>query len=456
MSERLVVVGGDAAGMAAAATAKRRAGDDLDVVVVERTGWVSYSACGIPYWVAGDVDGPDGLVARWPDQHRANGIDVRLHTEAVAVDMAAREVVVRTTGSDATERLGFDQLVLATGAEPRRPGVPGADADGVHGLQTLDDGCRLLATLAGLPSDRVSRAVVVGAGYIGIEMAEACVRRGLQVTVVDQAPAPMGTLDPDLGAHIEEAMTSMGMEVVMNAGVTAFETDAAGRVRAVLAAGRTFPADVVVLGLGVYPRSALAGDAGLPLGESGGIRVEPSGAVPGLDGVWAAGDVVEVWDRVAKQHRHMPLGTHANKLGRIVGRNLTGADEVFPGVVTTAITKVCDLEVARTGMSQQQADRAGLGAVSSTIETTTIAGYLPESQPMTVRLTAERTGGRLLGAQIVGRRGSAIRIDILATALWAEMTVHDVIDLDLAYAPPFSSAWDPVQVAARALQTRLA
>ncbi len=452
MVERLVVVGGDAAGMSAAATARRRADDSLDVVVVERTDWTSYSACGIPYWVAGDVDGPAGLVVRSPEQHRERGLDVRTGVEALAVDVSARTVTVRARDGDAESSIGFDQLVLATGAEPIRPDVPGADASGVHGVQTLDDGCRLLDSLG---KRDVRRAVVVGAGYIGVEMAEACLRRGLDTTIVDLADEPLTTIDPDLGAHVRTAMEDLGIDVVTGAEVSGCETDRSGRVTAVVAGDVTYPADVVVLGIGVRPRSRLAADAGLPLGDHRGMRVEPSMRVPGQEGVWAAGDCVEVWDRVAGEHRHVPLGTHANKQGRVVGLNVTGGEATFPGVVGTAVTKVCDLEVGCTGLTDRRARSLGRDVASATVETTTKAGYFPGAQPMTVRLTAERVGGRLLGAQIVGREGSAIRIDTCATALWAGMTVQDLVDLDLAYAPPFSAVWDPVQVAARALLPKL-
>ena len=442
-----MVIGGDAAGMSAASTAKRRAGDDLEVIVLERTAWTSYSACGIPYWVAGDVAGPEGLVARSPEQHRERGLDVRVGAEVTDIDTVDRTVTVRSVDDGSERALGFDQLLVATGAEPMRPDVPGSDAPGVHGVQTLDDGCRLIASLT---RRAPRRAVVVGAGYIGIEMAEACKRRGLETTVIDKAAEPMGTLDPDLGRQVHEAMELMGIGVVTGTTVEAFESDADG-VTGVVAGGRTYAADVVILGLGVRPRTPLARAAGLPLGAFGGVRVEPSMAVPGLDGVWAAGDCVEVWDRVREAFVYVPLGTHANKQGRIAGMNLSGGHEVFQGVVGTAVTKVCELEVARTGLTQGQADAMGHDAVSATIETTTRAGYFPGAQPMTVRLTAEPYSGRLLGAQIIGKEGSAIRIDTCATALWSRMCVQELVDLDLAYAPPFSSTWDPIQVAARSL-----
>ncbi|MDQ3663900.1 MAG: FAD-dependent oxidoreductase [Actinomycetota bacterium] len=447
MAERLVVVGGDAAGMSAASTAKRRAGDALDVVVLERTGWTSYSACGIPYWVAGDVDGVDALVVRTPDEHRKRGIDVRTGVTATAVELGAGSITTRA--EDGTEdSVGYDQLMLATGAEPMRPDAPGAEARGVHGVQTLDDGCRLLDSLGASDARRV---VVVGGGYIGLEMAEACVRRGLDTTLVDLAEEPMRTLDADLGRRLREAMEGMGITVVMGAVVEGFDTDDGGRVRAVSAGGATYDADLVVLGMGVRPRTALADSAGIGLGDTRGVRVDPSMRVTGRDELWAGGDCVEVWDRVAAAYTHVPLGTHANKQGRVAGLNITGGSAVFAGVVGTAVTKVCDLEIGRTGLTRSAAESGGRDAVTATIDSTTRAGYFPGAEPMTVRLTAERRGGRLLGAQIVGGPGAAKRIDVCATALWAELTVSDLVDLDLAYAPPFSPVWDPVQSAARAL-----
>lgn len=443
MGERLLVIGGDAAGMSAASQAKRLRGDDLEVIAVERGRFTSYSACGIPYWVAGDVTDREKLVARSPEKHRQNGIDVRMGTEAVAIDVAARKVEVRHDGT--SERLGFDQLLIATGATPLRPPVPGVDAPGVYGVQTLADGEALLDRL----EDSPRRAVVVGAGYIGIEMAEALVRRKLTVTVIDRAEQPMTTLDPDLGKLVHEAMEGMGIDMVTDTPVDAFETSSAGEVRAVVAGGTTYEADLVVLGAGVRPNSALAASAGLPLGASKAIRVDERQVVRDHEGIWSAGDCVESYDRVSGRYVHVPLGTHANKQGRVAGTNLGGGQAKFPGIVRTAVSKVCDLEVGRTGLLEAEAREAGLAYETVTVESTTRAGYFPGTQPITVKLIAERGSGRLLGAQIVGREGSAKRIDICAMALWNAMTVADLAMVDLSYAPPFSPVWDPVLIAAR-------
>ena len=340
----------------------------------------------------------------------------------------------------------FDHLVVATGADPIRPDVPGIDSSGIHGVQTLDDGAALLDRLA---KDDPKRAVIIGGGYIGIEMAEAMVRRGLDVTVIDKAAEPMSSLDPDLGRQVHEAMEAMGIEVETDTPVEGFEAGDDGSVQAVVAGGRSFPADIVVLGIGVNPATSLAEDAGLPIGEHGGLRVDDRMRVEGYDGIWAAGDCVETFDRVARAPVYVPLGTHANKQGRVLGTNVAGGDAIFPGVVRTAISKVCDLEVARTGMREKDAQRAGLDYITATTESTTRAGYFPGAEPMTVKVLAENQNGRLLGAQIVGRKGSAKRIDVFALALWTELTVGELAQVDLSYAPPFSPVWDPVLIAAR-------
>ncbi|MGH3356043.1 MAG: FAD-dependent oxidoreductase [Nocardioidaceae bacterium] len=449
MSERLVVVGGDAAGMTAASRAKRLRGDDLEVVVLEQGSYTSYSACGIPYWVAGDVDDADRLVARTPEAHRRNGIDVRLHRRATGLDLDGGRVLV-----DGAEPIGFDQLMIATGAEPVRPDLPGLDAPNVLGVQTLDDGRRVIEQLQTVEPDARS-AVVVGGGYIGIEMAEALVRRGYDVTVVDKAPQPMTTLDPDLGRLVAHAMEGMGIDVECGVDVEAVETDGNGTATAVRAGGASYAVDIVVLGIGVRPATALADGTSLPLGASGGLRVNRRMQVEGYDGVWAAGDCVESWDRMAARWVHVPLGTHANKQGLVAGLGIGGRDAEFPGILKTAMSKVCDLEVARTGLGEAEARDLGFDVLTAGIETTTRAGYMPGARAMTVKMLCERDDGRVLGAQIVGREGSAIRIDTCATVLHAGMTVQDVVMSDLGYAPPFSSVWDPVQVAARSLLSQM-
>jgi NADPH-dependent 2,4-dienoyl-CoA reductase/sulfur reductase-like enzyme len=447
MARRLVVIGGNAAGMSAASQARRRLGrDDLEIVAFERGHFTSYSSCGIPYWVGGLVPGPDELVARTPDTFRDEyAMDVRLRHEVVAIDLDGRQVVTRNLDNGGEQvRQPFDDLVYAPGAVPIRPGWADGELAGVFGVQTLDDGAALMDWLGSDPKPR--RAVVVGAGYIGVEMAEALVRRGLDVTIVERSAEPMSTVDPDMGALVREAI--QGLDIEVRTGVTVSglkETD--GRVSAVVTDSGELPADVVVLGLGVRPDADLAREAGLPVGRTGGVVTDLRMRV--ADGVWAAGDCVETVHRVSGQPVHVPLGTHANKQGRVAGVNIGGGYATFPGVVGTAVTMVCDLEVGRTGLLERDATAAGYEFVTAVVKSTNRAGYFPGAAEMTVKLIAERRTGLLLGAQIVGRSEAAKRIDVLAAALWHQATVEEMTALDLGYAPPYAPVWDPVLVAAR-------
>lgn len=442
-----MVIGGDAAGMSAASQARRLKGpDELEIVAFERGHFTSYSACGIPYWVGGDVPSRDELIARTPEEHRERAIDLRMRTEVMEIDVDGGRVRTRDLESGGEDWTSYDKLVIGTGARPVRPSLPGIDAPGVHGVQTLDDGQALLDTLARTPG---RRAVVIGAGYIGVEMAEALIQRRYEVTVVNRGAEPMSTLDPDMGRLVHDAMSGMGIEMVNDAEVTKILTGDDGRVRAVATEDAEYPADVVVLGIGVRPETELARAAGLPLGENGGLLTDLAMRVRGHQNIWAGGDCVEVLDLVSGRERHIALGTHANKHGQVIGSNVGGSYATFPGVVGTAVSKVCDLEIARTGLREKEARSAGLQFTSVTIESTSRAGYYPGAAVMTVKMLAERLTGRLLGVQIVGREGAAKRVDIAAVALTARMTVDQMTALDLGYAPPFSPVWDPVLVAAR-------
>ncbi|RAO32249.1 CoA-disulfide reductase [Micromonospora saelicesensis] len=448
MAQRLIVIGGDAAGMSAASQARRRRDrGDLEIVVFERGHFTSYSACGIPYWISGLVPGPEALIARDPETFRTEyAMDVRMRHEVTAIDLERREVVARDLKGGGEVRERFDDLMYATGAVPVKPSWAITDAGGVFGMQTLDDGAALRDWLDADPQPR--RAVVVGGGYIGVEIAEALIQRGLSVTLVEAGEQPMSTVDSDMGELVAEAMRGLGITIRGSLPVSGLE-ERDGRVSAVVTAEGPIPTDVVVMGLGVRPNTALAEAAGLPLGPTGAIRVDRRMRVPGHPGVWAAGDCVETLHRISGLPVHVPLGTHANKQGRVAGINIGGGYATFTGVIGTAVTKVCDLEVGRTGLRERDATAAGFEFVSVIAESTNRAGYYPGSRPMTVKLIAERPSGRLLGAQIVGWSEAAKRIDSLAVALWNGMTVDDMTQLDLGYAPPYAPVWDPVLIAAR-------
>ena len=423
-----------------AATQARRLRPDLDIVALERGDRTSYSACGIPFLIGGEVERIDDLVARTPQQLREqHRIDVRLRHEATAIDVGKREVEVRDHDHGRTFRVGFDHLMLGLGALPRRPSMPGIDLPNVHGVQTLDDGARLLeAAERGGCRD----VVVVGGGYIGLEIAEAFLHRGCSVTVVEAGAEVMGTLDPDMGRMVSDAMRRHGVNVVTGTRVKEItETH-------VLTGDGEIASNIVVLGMGITPNVALARDAGIEIGPSGAIGVDHRQQT-NIEQVWAAGDCCESVHLVSGARVNIALGTHANKQGRVAGTNIGGGYATFPGVVGTAVTKICDTEVARTGLNEQEAVAAGFRFHVAKIEANTRAGYYPGSQPLTVKLLAERRSGRVLGGQIVGREGAAKRIDVIATVLHARFGAEEMTALDLSYAPPFAPVWDPVLVAAR-------
>lgn len=439
---RLVVIGGDAAGMSAASQAKRL-DKTLDVVAFERGPHTSYSACGMPYFVGDLVHEERALIARTPEAFIANGIDARVLHEVEDIDLREQRVRVRSLDSGATFREPYDELLIATGALPVRPNLPGIDASNIFTLSTLQDGIRVRAYV---DETRPSRAVVVGGGYIGLEMAEAFVSRGIETTMVEQLPEVMSTLDLDMGHLVSDAVRAASVHLLLDERVESFDTKNS-RAISVVTDQRMLQADIIVLGIGVRPNTELAISAGIPLGISGAIWVDDRQRTQ-IDHVWAAGDCAESTHLVSGRPVHIALGTVANKHGRVCGINLGGGSARFPGVLGTSITKIGEIEVARTGLNETEASEAGFDFASATIKSTTRSGYFPGTGRITIKLVTDRGSGRILGAQIVGASGSGKRIDTLAVAITAGMTVSEFEYLDLSYAPPFSPVWDPTQIAA--------
>jgi len=373
-----------------------------------------------------------------------DGIDVRLRHEVEEIDAAGGRVRVRQLETDRVFWEPYDKLLIATGALPVCPKLPGSDANPVCGINTLQSGVDLRRIL---DEGKARHGVVVGGGYIGLEMAEALIRRGVEVTLVNRSPQVMATLDEDMGQLVSQALRDFGVTLYLEEELTGFKTKE-GAIVGVVTEKRSLPADLVILGLGVRPNTALAAAAGVPLGVKGSIRVNGR-METGIPGIWAAGDCAESFHLVSRRPFHIALGTVANRQGRVAGINLGGGYATFPGVTGTAVTKICQVEVARTGLQERELRALGLEWVSAVIKSRTKAGYYPGSGEITVKVLAERGSGRLLGGQIVGREGSAKRIDTLATALHAGFTVEEMINLDLGYAPPFSPVWDPVVIACR-------
>lgn len=425
--------------MGAAAQA-HRIDPALEIVAFERTDWTSYSACGIPFLIGGSVGGLDDLVVRTPQQHRDQSlIDVRTRHEVMGIDLDARRLEVRDYAHSRTIQVPFDELMIGTGARPIRPDLPGIDSPAVHGVQTLDDAARLLRHAESIECRNV---VVVGGGYVGLEIAEAFVERGARVSVLEAGAHVLATLDDDMATPIEDAMRKLGIDLRLTTPATGFAD------RIVQTDDGPILADLVVLGLGVAPETTLAAEAGIELGARDAIVVDRRQHAC-ADGVWAAGDCTESFHLVSRRRVHVPLGTVAIKQSRVAGINIAGGYATFPGVLGTAITKVCSTEIGRTGLNEREARDAGISVVAATIEATAIAGYLPDPPVIRVKMLAEQTTGRIVGAQVVGGRGAAKRIDVVATAITAGFDVQQIVDLDLGYAPPMGPLWDPIAVAAR-------
>jgi NADPH-dependent 2,4-dienoyl-CoA reductase/sulfur reductase-like enzyme len=445
-SEKLVVIGGDAAGMSAASVARRRRAD-LEIVVFEQGPFTSYSACGIPYYIGGVVEDHASLIARTPETFREKqNIEVRINHRVTAIDPPHRQLRVTdlTTGREETEQ--FDQLLIATGSRAMDLEVPGREADGIHPIKTLAGAVRLRQILDG---GKIRQVVVVGGGYIGLEMAEAFLRRGLEVAVVERASQVLTTLDPDMAAQVSEALKREGASLFFEEPPTAFENEN-GRVRAVVTPNRTLPADLVVLGMGVRPASELAAAAGIELGVKGAIRTDRRMATSS-EGIWAAGDCAASFHILTGNSYYFPLGTVANRHGRVAGVNIAGGHAEYGGTAGTSITKVCGMEIGQTGLTEKELQELAIPYLTEKITSHTRSGYYPGSDPITIKLLASRKSGRLLGGQIVGGQGAGKRIDVLATALQAGLTATQVSELDLSYSPPFSPLWDPVLIAARQL-----
>jgi len=429
--------------MSAAARA-RRLDPELEIVAYERTGYVSYGSCGLPYLISGVVPEASTLIARTPAQFARQGIETHTHHEVLAIDTDQQTVKVRDLDEGRESSVAYDRLVIATGGSAIRPPLPGLDLEGVFVLRNLEDGIAIKRFIA---EEQPSRAVIIGGGYVGVEMAEAFVERGLQTTMLDMQPQVLDNFDPDVAQKMQDELERNGVTVFVDDAAQGIEGDGQGRVRAVVSQRGRHEADLVLIGAGVRAESLLAKEAGVELGAQGAIAVD-DGMRTSVPDVYAAGDCAETFHLLLDGPSYVPLGSTANKQGRVAGTNAAGGEAVFKGVVGTAITKAFDLGVAVTGLTEKAAKQLGRPARAVSVEHGTRAHYYPGPGSIHVKLVWSDLDGRLLGAQIAGPVAEAKRIDVLATALHHGLTIEDLKGLDLSYAPPFAPVWDPILVAA--------
>ena len=435
---RILVIGGVAAGASAAARA-RRMDDSAEIVVFEKGPYVSFANCGLPYYVGGDIEDRDDLLLVSPEMFlRRFHIDVRLYHEVTAIDRENKKVTVSFMGQTTEE--AYDKLILAPGCEPVVPKIPGGELEGISTVFTISDVDRIVGAMDGVKS-----AVVIGGGFIGIETAEALNKRGVSTTIVEMCDQLMTILDPEMAQPLAAHLEGAGVRVLLGTSVKAFRGE--GRVcGAELSDGTVLDAELVIMAAGLRPRTELAKQAGLAIGTTGGIVVNHSMQTSDPD-IYAAGDAVESFHIVSGEPIRVSLASNANRQGRIAGSNAAGGDLRYHGTLATSIIRVCDITAARTGLTAVEATAAGFDHYSVLSPANSNASYFPGGGWMILKVTAEKATGRILGAQAVGEAGVDKRIDVLATAIHAGLTVFDLEDLDLAYAPPYSSARGPEIIA---------
>jgi NADPH-dependent 2,4-dienoyl-CoA reductase/sulfur reductase-like enzyme len=442
MTERLIIIGGVAAGMSAASKARRN-DQNISITVYERSGYVSYGACGFPYHIKGDIPNLMDVVIRTPQDFRKQNILAHVRHDVLEIDPQAQTVRIedRETGREFTD--SWDKLILTTGNEPARPPIPGLDQAGIFTLRNVEDTRNITRWLDAEEGDPV-HGVIIGGGFIGLEMAEALAARGVKLTMIEMLPQVMPNMDADMASHIAAELTRQGVDLRLGYRVEAFEGE--GRVQAVIANGERFPADVVIFSVGARPNIVLAKQIGVELGPTGAIAVNDRQGT-NRPNVWAAGDVSEARHVVTGKPAYVPLGSTANKQGRVAGDNAAGGNATFGGIAGAAVVKVFDLHAARTGLSEKQARDEGFDVETVSVKSASKAHYMPGHCPIYVKLIFEKGSQRLLGGQLVGREGVSKRIDVITAGLYAGWTTYDLGQLDLSYAPPFAPVWDPILVA---------
>ncbi|MDQ0482316.1 CoA-disulfide reductase [Guptibacillus hwajinpoensis] len=442
---KVVIIGGDAAGMSAAMQIVRN-DENAEVVTLEKGNIYSYGQCGLPYVISGKIESSDKLIARSVDTFRDKyGIDARVYHEVTDVDTENKVVKGTNLKTGETFSENFDKLLIATGVSPVKPGWEGIELNGIHTLKTIPDAEKVIKDL----DESVKKVAVIGGGYIGLEMAEAFRELGKEVRIIELGPQLASIFDEDMAELIHEEAERNSVSVHTNEGVQSFKGDQ--RVEKVVTDKGEYDADLVLVSIGVKPNTSFLKECGIHMTENGAIQVNRY-MQTSMENIYAAGDCATHFHRVKERDDFVPLGTTANKQGRIAGLNIIGQPNTFKGIVGTSVIKFFDLTLGRTGLSTKEAEELNLPFANCSTEATDIAGYYPEARELRVKIVYRDDNERILGGQFIGKYGVDKRVDVLSTALYHQMSLHDIEDLDLSYAPPYNSVWDPLQQAARRAQ----
>ncbi|TCS43000.1 FAD-dependent oxidoreductase [Reinekea marinisedimentorum] len=442
MSKKIVIVGGVAGGASAAARA-RRLDEEAQIIIFERDSFISFANCGLPYHIGGEIKERSALLVQTPESMKARfNLDVRIHSEVIAIDTAEKTVTVRnvTDGTEYSE--SYDDLVLSPGSNPIVPPIPGVDSSSVFTLRNIPDMDKIIQKI-NIEAPR--SAVVVGGGYIGIEMAEALIHRGIETTMVELADQIMPPMDPEMAVPLHQEMRRAGVRLKLKDAVSAIEETGEG-LELTMSSGTVIKTDMLVMAIGVKPEVSLAKQAGLALGERGGIKVDKHMRTS-APGVWAVGDAIEVTHFVTGSAAHIPLAGPANRQGRIVADNILGIPSEYKDTLGTGVCKVFNLTAASTGASEKQLNAEGISYEKIYVHGADHAGYYPGATQINLKLVFDPKSGLIFGAQAIGPKGVDKRIDVLATAIRARLTVFDLEEFELCYAPPFGSAKDVVNQA---------
>jgi len=449
MKKRLLVIGGVAAGPKAAAKA-RRCDPEMEIAIYQEEDDISYAGCGLPYYISGVIEDREELISRTPGKFAQDGIKILKNRKIEKIDLQNSTVTGRRVGSKETFTDHFEELVIATGAYPIRPKIEGIDLRNVFYLRSIFDADAILEKIQ---AESIGNVVIAGGGYIGLEMAESLVHLGKNVTIVELAPQILTLFDEDFAGILRQYLGKKGVKVFTSEGIQALEGKN-GKVTHIQTAARQLEADAVLMSLGIRPQVELAKQAGLRIGETGAIGVNEK-METSAEGVYAAGDCAETTHLITGKKVWVPLGSTANKQGRVVGVNVCGGNATFPGVMGTTIFKTFDFNVAKTGLNMREAEKEGFHPVQAIVKGYGRAHYYPGGKESTLKVIADKETGRILGGEAIGEGASDKFIDILAMALHGRMTARQLASVDLAYAPPFSPVLSPIIVAANVLMNKL-